>query len=53
MNSSLDHVEFLSHSESRVRVLNTIYEQPRTRNELKDLTDVSYTPLRGSPEYSW
>ena len=41
MNSSLDHVEFLARSESRIRVLDAIHEQPRTRNELKELTDIS------------
>lgn len=37
----LETVEFLARSPSRVRVLEAIQEDPRTRNELKDLTDVS------------
>jgi predicted transcriptional regulator len=41
MHSSLDHVEFLSRSENRVRVLDAVHERPRTRNELKELTDAS------------
>lgn len=41
MDSSLEAVDFLSRSESRVRVLDAINEQPRTRNELNDLADAS------------
>lgn len=41
MNSSLDHVEFLARSESRVEVLEALDQEPRTRNELKELTDIS------------
>lgn len=41
MHSSLDAVEFLARSESRVRILDAIHLQPRTRNELKELTDAS------------
>ncbi len=41
MHSSLADVEFLSRSESRVRILEGIREEPRTRNELKELTEAS------------
>lgn len=45
MYSSLDDVEFLARSESRVEVLDAIHEAPRTRNELKRMTDASRTTL--------
>lgn len=41
MNSAVEDVQFLSRSESRVTVLNAVTERARTRNELKELTDVS------------
>jgi predicted transcriptional regulator len=45
MYSSLDDVEFLSRSESRVEVIETIDEAPRTRDELKQATEASRTTL--------
>lgn len=41
MYSSLDDVEFLSRSSSRVQVLNEITDSPRTRHELRELTGAS------------
>lgn len=41
MYSSLDDVEFLSRSESRVEVLDAITDSPRTRYELRELTEAS------------
>lgn len=45
MQSSLDDVEFLARSSSRVEVLGAIDESPRTRDELKQATDASRTTL--------
>lgn len=45
MYSSLDHVEFLTRSASRLEVLGAIHEAPRTRDELKEATDASRTTL--------
>lgn len=41
MHTSLDDVEFLARSSSRVEVLDTLRERPCTRAELKDVTDTS------------
>lgn len=41
MYSSLDDVEFLSRSDSRVEVLDAIVDSPRTRHELRELTGAS------------
>jgi predicted transcriptional regulator len=45
MYSSLDDVEFLARSPSRMAVLDAICETPRTRDELKESTDASRTTL--------
>jgi predicted transcriptional regulator len=45
MYSSLDDVEFLVRSPSRMAVLDAIHEAPRTRDELKESTDASRTTL--------
>jgi predicted transcriptional regulator len=45
MGSSLENIEFLSRSSSRVKVLDALQEEPRTRDELKNETDASRTTL--------
>lgn len=46
MDSSLDAIEFLARSSSRVRVLDSLNEEgPHTRDELKGVTEVSRTTL--------
>lgn len=45
MGSPLEDVEFLARSGSRVAMLETIEESPRTRDELKETTDASRTTL--------
>ena len=45
MYSSLDDVEFLSRSQSRVAVLDALNEKPPTRDELKKATEASRTTL--------
>ncbi|MDX1747981.1 MAG: hypothetical protein R3324_18775, partial [Halobacteriales archaeon] len=45
MYSSLNDVEFLARSESRVEVLDAVHEESRTRDELEGVTDVSRTTL--------
>lgn len=45
MTSSLDDVEFLARSESRLKVLDLIRTAPRTRDDLKEATDVSRVTL--------
>ena len=45
MYSSLEDIEFISRSESRVAVLDTLTEEPRTRDELKTATEASRTTL--------
>lgn len=44
-HSTLEDVEFIARSPSRVRVLETIQEAPRTRDELKQATEASRTTL--------
>jgi predicted transcriptional regulator len=45
MDSSLDDVEFLARSSNRIEVLDALGESPRTRDELKEVTEVSRTTL--------
>lgn len=45
MHSALEDVEFLARSASRVVVLDSLREAPRTRDELTAVTDVSRTTL--------
>lgn len=45
VNSSLEDVEFLSRSESRITVLEALNEEPLTRDELKMATEASRTTL--------
>lgn len=45
MDSSLEDIEFLARSSSRVEVLDALDESPLTRDELKDVTDASRTTL--------
>jgi predicted transcriptional regulator len=41
MNSPLDTIEYLARSDHRVEVLDAIRTTPRTREEIRDLTDAS------------
>ncbi len=45
MESSLEPVEFLARSPSRVRVLDRLRDHPLTRGELREVTDASRTTL--------
>lgn len=45
MESSLETVEFLARSESRVEVLEALEDAPRTRDDLKGATEASRTTL--------
>lgn len=45
MSSALEEVEFLAGSPNRVRVLDLIRAAPRTRDDLKEATDVSRVTL--------
>ena len=45
MNSPLDGIAFLARSENRVRVLQTIAEQPQTRQQLREDLSMSRTTL--------
>lgn len=45
MGTSLESVEYLARSGSRVRVLDALDEEPRTREELEQATDASRTTL--------
>lgn len=45
IETPLEPVEYLTRSPSRVGVLDAIQEEPRTRNELKEITDVSRVTL--------
>lgn len=45
IDSSLEAVEYLARSPSRVKILDLIRNAPRTRDELKEATDVSRVTL--------
>jgi predicted transcriptional regulator len=45
LEGSLEPVEYLARSPSRLEVLDAIHQDPRTRTELKELTDVSRVTL--------
>lgn len=45
MDTSLEAVEFLARSASRVQVLDSLSDGPLTRDDLKDVTDASRTTL--------
>lgn len=45
MPSSLEHIEYLSRSPSRVQVLDAIHEAPQSQRDLRELTDVSRVTL--------
>lgn len=45
LEGSLEPVEYLARSPSRLEVLDAIHEESRTRNELKEMTDVSRVTL--------
>lgn len=45
MASALADVEFLARSEHRLAILQALHDAPRTRDELRDLTDASRTTL--------